>query len=289
MLDVGEGNLHVVIRVVIQRKNASNLDVWWPRGRSFESKTLKIANSGRKVSEFGTVRPRVQIPGPRPFLEFKSVACCFTALRLGVTAVSQIFEEVGVVGPVRDINRASVELSRDPAIADISAAHGPGTVRHPVRKSAPAACATRVATSAVSTLRSSQPRDGGRPVGWAIRTCFSVFVVDAHLRLDTYGVPGPLDDRDPSEEGRKPRPRVIVIEGLKGPFLGERAQLARQRALTRHKAQAAWFWPCSGRTRLLTRPPGTSLRSESDTRVQRSWRVAAQALTPTIELQSRAP
>ena len=209
MLDVGEGNLHVVVRVVIQRKNASNLDVWWPRGRSFESKTLKIANSGRKVSEFGTVRPRVQIPGPRPFLEFKSVACCFTALRLGVTAVSQIFEEVGVVGPVRDINRASVELSRDPA--------------NPVRKSAPAACATRVATSAVSTLRSSQPRDGGRPVGWAIRTCFSVFVVDAPLRLDTYGVPGPLDDRDPSEEGRKPRPRVIVIEGLKGPFLGERA------------------------------------------------------------------
>src|SRR6266571_980544 len=41
------------------------------RGK-FEQKSIVSAISGRDVSEFGTVRPRVQIPGPRPFLYSKS-------------------------------------------------------------------------------------------------------------------------------------------------------------------------------------------------------------------------
>ena len=43
-----------------------------PRLRcNFELKSTVIAISGREVSEFGTVRPRVQIPGPRPVFEFR--------------------------------------------------------------------------------------------------------------------------------------------------------------------------------------------------------------------------
>jgi len=33
-------------------------------------KTREIGLGGRDRLDFGTVRPRVQIPGPRPFLEF---------------------------------------------------------------------------------------------------------------------------------------------------------------------------------------------------------------------------
>jgi hypothetical protein len=53
----------------IQRKTASYLDARRPSRRSFESNALKISISGGRVSEFGTVRPRVQIPGPRPISE----------------------------------------------------------------------------------------------------------------------------------------------------------------------------------------------------------------------------
>ena len=60
--------LHVVVHVVIRRKNPANLDAYRRRGRNFDAKTLKTDPSGRNVLEFGTVRPRVQIPGPRPVL-----------------------------------------------------------------------------------------------------------------------------------------------------------------------------------------------------------------------------
>jgi hypothetical protein len=36
-----------------------------------ELKTLEIDPGGRDRPEFGTVRPRVQIPGPRPISEYK--------------------------------------------------------------------------------------------------------------------------------------------------------------------------------------------------------------------------
>src|SRR5439155_25838672 len=59
---------HVVLRVVNRRKNASDLDAAVGCVRTFELQPVVSGISGRKVSEFGTVRPRVQIPGPRPFL-----------------------------------------------------------------------------------------------------------------------------------------------------------------------------------------------------------------------------
>ena len=63
----------VVIHVVIQRTNDSNLD--GPDGcvRSFELKPIFSAVSGRGFSEFGTVRPRVQIPGPRPISKLETL------------------------------------------------------------------------------------------------------------------------------------------------------------------------------------------------------------------------
>ena len=64
----------VVVHVVIQPKNASNLDGAAGRVRSFELKPIASAVSGREFAEFGTVRPRVQIPGPRPVLVFKMPA-----------------------------------------------------------------------------------------------------------------------------------------------------------------------------------------------------------------------
>jgi hypothetical protein len=61
----------VVLHVVIRLKIDSSLDgpVSWTR--SFELKSIVSDVSGRDVSEFGTVRPRVQIPGPRPISEFE--------------------------------------------------------------------------------------------------------------------------------------------------------------------------------------------------------------------------
>ena len=47
-----------------------------PASSRNELKTFEIGPSGRNRLDFGTVRPRVQIPGPRPIsdLEFISVA-----------------------------------------------------------------------------------------------------------------------------------------------------------------------------------------------------------------------
>jgi hypothetical protein len=56
----------VVVRVVIRRQNVPDLTAEGPTRRTFERKTIVSAASGREFSEFGTVRPRVQIPGPRP-------------------------------------------------------------------------------------------------------------------------------------------------------------------------------------------------------------------------------
>jgi len=56
----------VALHVVHRRKNASDLDAEGGCVRAFDLKPIVSGMSGRKVSEFGTVRPRVQIPGPRP-------------------------------------------------------------------------------------------------------------------------------------------------------------------------------------------------------------------------------
>ena len=58
---------HVAIYVANRRKNAANLDGGSGRVSTFELKPIVSDISARDVSEFGTVRPRVQIPRPRLF------------------------------------------------------------------------------------------------------------------------------------------------------------------------------------------------------------------------------
>jgi hypothetical protein len=51
-----------------------SLKSWALSGQRIEGLVLKMretASIGRNGSEFGSVRPRVQIPGPRPILEFE--------------------------------------------------------------------------------------------------------------------------------------------------------------------------------------------------------------------------
>jgi len=58
---------HVALHVVIGRKNVADLDGAGSSFRNFDLKPIVSDISGRYVAEFATVRPRVQIPGPRPF------------------------------------------------------------------------------------------------------------------------------------------------------------------------------------------------------------------------------
>jgi len=106
-----------------------------------ELKTLEIGLGGRNRLDFGTVRPRVQIPGPRPFLYSKSaILDVFRSRR--VTDGAQIRGEprneaakfVAVVGRSelgrQGLVRAHSYISVDATVR---------TVRHPVRKSQAAA------------------------------------------------------------------------------------------------------------------------------------------------------
>jgi hypothetical protein len=54
--------------------HGSNLDR--EAGLSWKDRPKSIVSSvsGQQVAEFGTVRPRVQIPGPRPNFEFRIVS-----------------------------------------------------------------------------------------------------------------------------------------------------------------------------------------------------------------------
>src|SRR5256885_8842368 len=60
----------VVLHVVIRPKTDPILDEQGGRIGNFELKPIVSDISGREVAEFGTVRPRVQIPGPRPKIVF---------------------------------------------------------------------------------------------------------------------------------------------------------------------------------------------------------------------------
>ena len=66
-------DLHfVVLHVVIGVKIRPNLDGPSASAYRIELKRNEILTAGRNVVWFGTVRPRVQIPGPRPDFEFKT-------------------------------------------------------------------------------------------------------------------------------------------------------------------------------------------------------------------------
>ena len=71
---VASEHCHVALHVVIRRKNGSNLDAESELTREINLKPIVSSFSGRDVSGFGTVRPRVQIPGPRPNFDLRSVS-----------------------------------------------------------------------------------------------------------------------------------------------------------------------------------------------------------------------
>ena len=66
--DPDETSAHVVVDVANRRKSAANLDRGGGCVSAIGLKPIVSAISGREFSVLGTVRPRVQIPGPRPFL-----------------------------------------------------------------------------------------------------------------------------------------------------------------------------------------------------------------------------
>jgi len=70
---------------------------------------------------FGTVRPRVQIPGPRPKIVFKFEVFACSVWRVGVTGRSQIFLELGGGSPVQVDFEPSIELAHGYRTAVMSA------------------------------------------------------------------------------------------------------------------------------------------------------------------------
>jgi len=87
---------------------------------------------------FETVRPRVQIPGPRPVFEFRVVRWDFTQdapRRRRVTEASQILEKFGGGSSFAVVRSPRLNLRVDTGQPIYQHAHGPGTVRHEVRKS----------------------------------------------------------------------------------------------------------------------------------------------------------
>src|SRR6266702_365914 len=75
---------------------------------NFEHKSIVSGISGPKVSEFGTVRPRGQIPGPRPISEYDP----------GVTANAAMAMDHSWITIFPDLYEAQFsELSRRPVAA----------------------------------------------------------------------------------------------------------------------------------------------------------------------------
>src|SRR6266705_974479 len=71
-------------------------------------------------TRLGTVRPRVQIPGPRPKIDSNRGFACYV-WRAGVTGRSQIFLELGGGSPVQVDFGPTIELAHGSRTADISA------------------------------------------------------------------------------------------------------------------------------------------------------------------------
>ena len=77
--------LRVVIQGTIEARSGSNTLV---EELEMNSKPLKLVFGGRDRVDFGTVRPRGQIPGPRPILYSKSTISNVVWSQL-LTALSQ--------------------------------------------------------------------------------------------------------------------------------------------------------------------------------------------------------
>src|SRR6266852_7240671 len=99
-----------------------------------ELKTRENGRGGRNRLDFGTVRPRVPIPGPRPKIVFKSRSSPAPSSARGVTGRSQIFLELGGGSPIQVDFEPPIELAHGYRPADISARARPPDREVPASK-----------------------------------------------------------------------------------------------------------------------------------------------------------
>jgi hypothetical protein len=128
-----------------------------------ELKTLEIDPGGRDRPDFGTVRPRVQIPGPRPILSSKSPIphAVRRASEDGRSRPCHRFSwNSAAADPVQDCGRRLNSLT---AIAQpiYQHAHGPRTVRHPGSKIE--ATRQRMLRNLLASLNRDRPISGLMP------------------------------------------------------------------------------------------------------------------------------
>ena len=75
----------------------------------------------RTLGRFGTVRPRVQIPGPRPVFEFRTVKCRYTASERRSRGVTGRSRRLPSVGPPCASRPVCEERARDAESGDHAA------------------------------------------------------------------------------------------------------------------------------------------------------------------------
>src|SRR2546428_3426380 len=96
----------LILRGLACSNSCSNPACKWPKKNLYRGAKQRFRQestvSGREFSEFGTVRPRVQIPGPRPFSYSKSTISNVVWSQLH-TSVSQF--------PAEQRNRGGVTAS----------------------------------------------------------------------------------------------------------------------------------------------------------------------------------
>ena len=122
---------HVVLRVVIQRKDVSNPDGIGGGRSRIELKSIVSALSGREFAEFGTVRPRVQIPGPRPKIVFKSRSSPAPSGATGLQGGHRFSWNEVTTAPSKWISNRRLNSLTVIAEPIYQHAHGLRTVRHP--------------------------------------------------------------------------------------------------------------------------------------------------------------
>ena len=76
-----------------------------------ELNTLENDLGGRNRLDFGTVRPRVQIPRPRPNLEFRIVNFCSAASAAGAQAGHRFLETL--VSPLAESSGSPANLNSE--------------------------------------------------------------------------------------------------------------------------------------------------------------------------------
>ena len=74
-----------------------------------------------RLCRFGTVRPRVQIPGPRPVFEFRTVKCRYTASERRSRGVTGRSRRLPSVGPPCASRPVCEERARDAESGDHAA------------------------------------------------------------------------------------------------------------------------------------------------------------------------